>query len=361
VIGAERCQANRAVCPRLGRAQISRVAAAVWIFVACIAVTAVGGCNHRRDAKKLRSGSASTSVAAAPSVAVPEEFEQLPQLLYLPDAGDVAIGSEYVPVPNRTATTETPPASRRCPTDMVDVGGTFCIDRYEAELVDATSGQELSPYYPPDARRARNLHAHWEKQRAQCDIALGRDTPLPDLPDWQLEDSVEPMAKSEARVVPSGYLDANTAERACQRAGKRLCTAVEWVTACRGQANRQFPYGNQFVNGACNVFREAHPAYLLHGNASEGHLDPRLNRVVGDGGPLLRATGTTPLCRSEWGNDAIFDMVGNLDEWVDDAAGAFHGGFYARPTRLGCDARITAHPRQYSDYSLGVRCCKSVQ
>jgi formylglycine-generating enzyme len=241
---------------------------------------------------------------------------------------------------------------------MVDVDRSFCIDRYEAHLVDRKSGEDLSPYYPPDPGRAKNLRAHWETQRRSSDITLGRAMPLPELPDWQLAGSSEPMAVATGQVVPSGYLDANTAERACLSAGKRLCTASEWVTACRGQQNRQFPYGNQYVPGACNVFREAHPAQLLHGNASEGHLDPRLNLTEGEGGPLLRTTGATTRCKSEWGNDAIYDMVGNLDEWVDDADGAFHGGFFARATKLGCDARISTHPRQYLDYSLGVRCCK---
>ena len=39
------------------------------------------------------------------------------------------------------------------------------------------------------------------------------------------------------------------------------------------------------------------------------------------------------------------------------SAGAFAGGFYARLTRAGCDAIITAHPRRYLDYSIGTRCC----
>jgi len=33
-------------------------------------------------------------------------------------------------------------------------------------------------------------------------------------------------------------------------------------------------------------------------------------------------------------------MVGNLNEWVEDVARAFMGSFFARSTRLGCDARI---------------------
>ena len=127
--------------------------------------------------------------------------------------------------------------------------------------------------------------------------------------------------------------------------------------ACRGEQDTLFPYGPDYVDGACNVFREDHPATLLHENPSLGHLDPRLDRVPGRKGPLLRATGESPRCASRWGDDAVYDLVGNLDEWLDDPAGAFAGGFYARSTRNGCDAFVGAHPKSYLDYSTGVRCC----
>jgi len=76
------------------------------------------------------------------------------------------------------------------------------------------------------------------------------------------------------------------------------------------------------------------------------------------GKPLLRKTGETPTCVSEWEGDGIRDMVGNLDEWIDDPEGTFLGGFYSRATRSGCDARISGHPIDYFDYSTGVRCCE---
>jgi hypothetical protein len=71
----------------------------------------------------------------------------------------------------------------------------------------------------------------------------------------------------------------------------------------------------------------------------------------------LRPTGGTPGCKSQWGDDAVYDMVGNLDEWVDEADGTFVGGFYARSTRNGCESKITAHAPTYLDYSIGARCC----
>jgi hypothetical protein len=177
-------------------------------------------------------------------------------------------------------------------------------------------------------------------------------------PAWELLEPFEPKALSLAGVTPNGYVSGVLAARACANAGKRLCTAAEWVTACRGERNRQFPYGAIYEAGACNVYREAHPAAVLWGNASRNHLDPRLNLVSGATGPLLRRTGETERCRSDWGADAVFDMVGNLDEWVDEPGGAFLGGFYSRATLNGCDARVSEHPPEYFDYSTGVRCCR---
>ena len=104
-----------------------------------------------------------------------------------------------------------------------------------------------------------------------------------------------------------------------------------------------------------------HPAAMLHDNASVGHLDPRLNRTQAKGRPLLAPTGDYPACRSRWGNDAAYDMVGNLDEWIDNGTGAFAGGFYARATRAGCEALVDVHPKRYLDYTTGVRCCRAAE
>jgi formylglycine-generating enzyme required for sulfatase activity len=244
---------------------------------------------------------------------------------------------------------------------MVAVKDAFCIDRYEVVLVDRARGRRLSPYYPPTRQAARGLFGLWRKKRLETETPLGRTLSLVPPADWQLAEDFEPRAVSLPGEIPSGYLSGVLAESACRNAGKRLCTAEEWGTACRGQLGRQFPYGTEYVQGQCNIYREAHPAQRLHGNPSIGHTDPRLNLVEVNGKPLLRRTGSTPSCRSEWGNDAVFDMVGNLDEWVDDQKGLFMGGFYARGTKLGCDARVAAHPPSYFDYSLGTRCCSGLE
>jgi formylglycine-generating enzyme required for sulfatase activity len=302
-------------------------------------------CSRSRDAERHTD---SRPIAAAEPTLSPPDAGRLPALLYLPDGGDVVqSGARPSLLPGAPAA-----ASARCPPEMVDVRGRFCIDRYEATLVDAKLGRQLSPYFHPTRAQTKASLREWSE------LARGSPFPVPSPPSFQLDEDFEPSAESRADSTPSGYLSGDIAAIACRNAGKRLCTLDEWVFACRGEAARKFPYGDHFEDGKCNVFREAHPGQILHGDMSTGHLDPRLNSVDGAKGPLLRKTGGTPSCRSDWGGDAIYDMVGNLDEWVQAEPGAFLGGFYSRSTREGCDAKVSSHPRSYFDYSLGTRCCR---
>jgi formylglycine-generating enzyme len=290
---------------------------------------------------------------ANPAASAPVRVEEAPpRVLYIPDAVAPSVAPSAA-VPLR------PPGSGRCPPEMVDVQGAFCIDRFEATLYDRKTGNRLSPYYHPSPEVTRREYERWQRSRADAKTDEGRRQPVPAPDEWALgARHFEPLAKVEPDATPNGYMSAEAAQRACENAGKRLCSDQEWVTACRGQHNTKFPYGHFYEEGRCNVFRATHPARVLHGDASSGHLDPRLNQVTEAGDPLLRLTGATPACRSEWNGDAVYDMVGNLDEWVDDPDGTFVGGFYSRSTREGCDARVEVHSYDYYDYSLGMRCCK---
>jgi formylglycine-generating enzyme required for sulfatase activity len=241
---------------------------------------------------------------------------------------------------------------------MVSIAGLFCIDRYEGNLF-TPAGEAFSPDFPATPGLLEAALGEWATGRSRFGDVHARAFPLPPLPLWQRGAKLQHVAAARYGVQPSGYVTGLVAESACAGAGKRLCSIDEFTMACRGEDDTLFPYGDDYSDGVCNVFREGHPAAILHGNASIGHLDPRLNRVTLAGQPLLRKTGATPRCRSRWGADSVYDLVGNVDEWVaDGGAGAFAGGFYSRSTRSGCEALITAHPKQYLDYSTGVRCCR---
>ena len=286
-------------------------------------------------------------------------------------------------------------ASSPCPSDMVLVAGKFCIDRYEASVSDG-GGRTLSPYYPPDPLSAQRHWRRWtavlswEERAAAGRLDAGADAAhlfaerqdaasclggkidpdsgtcwqpralvaVPPLPPWQRSGTYEYRAVSRPDVIPQGYMSGVTAEHACRAAGKRLCTEVEWVTACRGESRTRHPYGDKYRPGVCNIHREAHPSVVLRGDWGAKLTDPRMNLMHSDGDPLLRPTGQSPACVSRWGDDVIYDMVGNLDEWVDHRAGLFLGGFYARATRRGCLARIWTHAVSHVDFSTGFRCCR---
>jgi serine/threonine protein kinase len=249
--------------------------------------------------------------------------------------------------------------SRGCSEDMVRVANRFCIDRFEAAVVDDVEGRLVSPYYPPSAPLIQSHYAEWTRRVAEG--KAGSPLPLPTVPDWQLGEDWAPRAVSRGGAIPQGYVSKFVAESACANAGKRLCTADEWTTACRGEANWVFPYGRTYVAGACNVDRAEHPGDILHGDRTIDHTDPRMNLVSASDGPLLRAAGTTPQCRSSWGDDAVYDMVGNLDEWVAGAESAFYGGFYSRATMDGCESKNARHPPSYFNYSTGFRCCDALR
>ncbi len=247
--------------------------------------------------------------------------------------------------------------SKKCPPDMVNVDDKFCVDRYESSIF--SEGRRVSPFYHPSQYHSRILFNLWQTKFAEFSTDRGLIMPIPQPNAWQLSSPFKVQAVSKAGATPNGHTNLRIAKQACEAVGKRVCSPAKWKKACRGEKDTKFPYGDKYQWGACNVFRDTHPINLLHTNGSSALNDPRLNLVEdGQGNPLLEKTGTRSTCASRWGNDAAYDMVGNLDEWVDNSGGEFGGGFYARDTREGCEARITSHPAPYFDYTTGVRCCR---
>ncbi len=80
--------------------------------------------------------------------------------------------------------------------------------------------------------------------------------------------------------------------------------------------------------------------------------DPRLNQSAN----TVAKTGSHASCKSSYG---VYDMMGNLHEWVADREGTFLGGYYL-DTKLngdGCSYKTVVHGSSYHDYSTGFRCC----
>jgi formylglycine-generating enzyme required for sulfatase activity len=203
----------------------------------------------------------------------------------------------------------------------------FCIDAYEAHVVEIDEeGNERahSPFTPVDGLRVR--------------------------------------AKVAAGVTPQGYISRVQAKSACEAAGKRLCSAKEYIRACGGpKASDWYPYGGQWKKaGLCNEGKFGGVSRRFGGDPNkwtyQNFNDPRLNQEP----DMLAPTGTYKECVSPEG---AYDMVGNLHEWIADSDGwghgIFMGGYYgdAEKNGHGCLYQTMAHEPAYHDYSTGFRCC----
>jgi hypothetical protein len=223
-----------------------------------------------------------------------------------------------LPAPNPHAT---------CPPEMALVDGRFCVDRWEASLVEMVGAGVERPWSPfaalPDGTRVR--------------------------------------AVSRPGVVPQAYVSGVQAADACAAAHKRLCNPTEWRAACMGPSKTMWGYGASHEPGRCNDASRVSPMYHFYPQVKSSWRgvgmaemnDPRLDQLEG----TLRRTGDSPGCTNEYG---VYDMVGNLHEWTDDPNGTFQGGWYLDTTVNGdgCGYRTDAHGFDYHDYSTGFRCCK---
>jgi formylglycine-generating enzyme required for sulfatase activity len=212
-----------------------------------------------------------------------------------------------------------------CPMGMAEIGGAFCVDRYEASLLALDGGEESPwPHYAvPEPGRLYK-------------------------------------AVSAAGRPPQGHVSGVQAAAACAQAGKRLCTAAEWRRACRGPENRDWPYGPKRERGACNDDGKDALRRLFQSPRYD-HVemnDPRLLQLP----DTVVPSGSRPACRT---TEGVYDMVGNLHEWVAGVPGRkgrFNGGFFLDVVQHapGCRYRTTAHGFGYRDYSTGFRCCRDL-
>jgi formylglycine-generating enzyme required for sulfatase activity len=115
------------------------------------------------------------------------------------------------------------------------------------------------------------------------------------------------------------------------------------------------------MKGACNEGRATNPVNDCFGPGSGVFTYANMNDPCCEDQPNTVAPGGSfARCVSEAG---IYDLHGNLHEWIDATTGSgngvFKGGFFvdAKLNGAGCLYRTTAHAKTYHDYSIGFRCC----
>ena len=155
---------------------------------------------------------------------------------------------------NATAISALQDSSFTCPSDMARVGP-ICVDLYEASVYDAPTGG--------------NAVDNTACLANGNDCSAGAANPI--------------YARSAAGVQPAVSFTWFQAQQACANVNKRLLTNAEWQMAAAGTSDAADDGSTTCVTDATNTA----PA----------------------------ATGSRSACVSNWG---IFDMVGNVHEWVAD-------------------------------------------
>lgn len=165
-------------------------------------------------------------------------------------------------------------------------------------------------------------------------------------------DAVEASIDADGRAVAVAGVEPalaswTAARSACEAAGKRLCTASEWLGACQGRAavdddgsgdvtddyleGRPYPYGPHYREGFCY---------------DDGDRDHQ--RQV--------AAGSRGACRTPEG---AYDLVGNLQEWVGDTPeeAVLMGGAWYYGDQARCGKVYDRFGADMANRTTGFRCC----
>jgi hypothetical protein len=161
-----------------------------------------------------------------------------------------------------------------------------------------------------------------------------------------------------AGVKPVAMVSWNEAKAACEAENKRLCTNSEWTVACEGSEHLPYPYGFKRDASACNIDRAWRDVDFdaLYDPDKAAEEFERLDQRV--------ASGSLERCTSPYG---VFDMTGNVDEWVvnepsfvaehpGSRVSGLKGGYWG-PVRDRCRSTTIAHSEGFRFYQVGFRCC----
>ena len=203
-----------------------------------------------------------------------------------------------------------------CPTDMVQVGDSHCVDRYEASLPDATSG------------------------------SMGTRPS---------EEGPYPAVSSISGVIPWYPVSWAQGVGACEAAGKRVCTIEEWSMSCRGSNDTEYIYGNDYSADICNGI----DAFCLCDDVCAEQPVCPFPHCRSTCGAYFRIVPTAAFadCLDEYG---AYDVNGNVWELVDmgDEQAHYKGGAF----NCGDSERLHACSYTASNgvSAKGLRCCKDL-
>ena len=223
--------------------------------------------------------------------------------------------------------------SESCPSDMVEVAGEHC------QVVEQICEEYISEKKDRCAKY-RNKVRCFGKTKALHFCVDRYEYP------------------NQAGAKPTVAVTFDEANELCAAEGKRLCNAEEWTQACEGPEHSPYAYGFERNDNACNHDKP----YIIPNDFAYQNPETRAAEVARLN--QSEPSGSRPRCVSSYG---VFDMTGNVDEWVNNESGSVNGpeyqsglkGGYWGPVRNRCRPMTTDHNHWHHGYQIGFRCCKN--
>jgi protein-disulfide isomerase len=155
-------------------------------------------------------------------------------------------------------------------------------------------------------------------------------------------------AVSARHRVPALRVTWFEAQAACEKAGKRLCREDEWLSACQGARavddDGDGEFADDLIEGTAYPYGDYHEA----GRCWDDHEGDEFRPVY---------TGESPGCGTAAG---VYDLTGNLEEWVGDrpeTAVLLGGAWDTKDDHARCYRRNDSFGAGYASVRTGFRCC----
>jgi hypothetical protein len=210
--------------------------------------------------------------------------------------------------------------------------------RQKLQVVDAATLQALLKTQPPNM--AYIPGGTFVQGRMNVDPLALATEPLTKMVETKpfLIDQYE--YPNQIGAPPMSEVDYATADSLCAKAGKRLCTDLEWEKACKGPTNAIYGYAS---STPADVFD---PDFCGNGLADKGY-----------------ASGSKDQCKSGY---SVFDVSGNYREWTSTEGKdgptrrVVKGGMRGNPERGTRCAYSNDENQVFNDPSMSFRCCRDV-